>query len=226
MAEIEVFVAQWGLDSNAHAALASLPKHVQEKVATNFQPKPGTRDVHRLFHSFLKSVQNPGGKGMGKGMSKGAPTAAQAFGGGFGGGFPPAASRAPAPDGFFEHWESWGLDDSALAMLIQQPPEVKERVLAEFSPKPGTRDINRLIHSFVRLLRTSRFPHLQAPGAGSEQAKPQAKRASQTAGSKSKPNRRQKEQAQPQATRASLTAGFKSKPNRRQQEQAKPQATR
>ena len=128
-------------------------------------------------------------------MSVGAPTAAQAFCGDFGGGFPPAASRTPAPDGFLEHWESWGLDDSALAMLMEQPPEVQERVLAEFSPKPGTRDINRLIHSFVRSLRTSRFPHLQAPGAGSEQAKPQAKRASQTAGSKSKPNRRQKEQA-------------------------------
>merc|ERR1719367_1098003 len=57
----------------------------------------------------------------------------------------------------------WGLDASAQGMLLEQSPEVQARVIMEFQPKPGTRDVNRLFHGFLKSVRTT------APGAARPQ---------------------------------------------------------
>mmetsp|Transcript_37698 Transcript_37698/g.56942 ORF Transcript_37698/g.56942 Transcript_37698/m.56942 type:complete len:445 (+) Transcript_37698:146-1480(+) len=160
--EVLAFVAQWGLDESAQTILLGLPRHTQMRMLTEFQPKPGTRDPNRLFHGFLKSLQNPGaaagahgfapsyGKGgpavirpphlaprAGKGSIWGAPAA----GGGLSQG-DLAAIQAFATQ--------WGLDELAHQKLRELPPHSQARVLAEFAPRPGTRDVNRLFHGFLK----------------------------------------------------------------------------
>jgi len=45
----------------------------------------------------------------------------------------------------------WGLTDpSSEAALLQLEPALQEKILAEFTPRPSTRDVNKLFHGFIR----------------------------------------------------------------------------
>eukprot|EP00747_Dinoflagellata_sp_TGD_P003109 gnl/TRDRNA2_/TRDRNA2_106936_c0_seq2.p1 gnl/TRDRNA2_/TRDRNA2_106936_c0~~gnl/TRDRNA2_/TRDRNA2_106936_c0_seq2.p1 ORF type:complete len:467 (+),score=96.22 gnl/TRDRNA2_/TRDRNA2_106936_c0_seq2:76-1476(+) len=62
-ADIDQFVAHWGLDHEASSALEMSPPEVISEVLDTFSPKPGTRDVKSLFMGFLRSVSASGGSG-------------------------------------------------------------------------------------------------------------------------------------------------------------------
>merc|ERR1712124_32299 len=70
-AELQGFIQYWGLDHEVYQAISNLPLQVQIETMKKFSPKPGTRDIKRLFMGFLKSMSDPmlsgdqgaGGKG-------------------------------------------------------------------------------------------------------------------------------------------------------------------
>jgi len=72
--KVSMFVARWGLDSGARAALLSLPPEQQQAAMDGFSPSVSTECTSRRFIAFLRSVK-PGvktkGKSGGKGRQKG-----------------------------------------------------------------------------------------------------------------------------------------------------------
>mmetsp|Transcript_4886 Transcript_4886/g.14188 ORF Transcript_4886/g.14188 Transcript_4886/m.14188 type:complete len:600 (-) Transcript_4886:59-1858(-) len=162
-ADADFFAAQWGLDEAAKASLLQLDVDLQVKVISDFSPKPGTRDVNRLFHGFLKSVRTTAAIAQ-PSAAEGSDTVALQD-----------VARSSAEEkttGWHVQTDMidveaflnrWGLDEAAHAMIVEQAPEVQARVMAEFAPKPGTRDVNRLLHGFIRSVRNSAAP---PPGAG------------------------------------------------------------
>lgn len=162
MADAELFVAHWGLDEAACSALLQLDPEVQAKVIADFAPKPGTRDVNKLFHGFIRSVKSSSLSAQNVHSFKNGGVDAVTIQDGFS-----AASANPSVCGWHVSAESidvesflarWGLDFAAHAVILDQSPEVQARVMAEFAPKPGTRDVNRLFYGFIKSVRSSSLP--------------------------------------------------------------------
>lgn len=167
--DLETFVSTWNLDASAQTALMQLEPEVQAKVVQDFAPKPGTRDVNKLFHGFIRSVLTSQSA-----LQRSAEVAnAEALAAHQAALLAVHSSAAQVPPGYEPaaymsdvqaFLAQWGLDASAHAMLLEQPPEVQARVIIEFQPKPGTRDVNRLFHGFLKSVRNTGLP--QQPAAG------------------------------------------------------------
>lgn len=190
-AEAQAFAMQWDLDESAESALLQLPKHLQDRLMKEFQPRPGTRDVNRLFHGFVRSVQaglpQAAAHRGGAAAALAAPPKPAAgprvipARGGFNArsGFSSIPKRPPAPPrppmgqpqlsygdlASLQAWVAqWGLDDSAHHSLLQLEPAMQARVMQEFVPKPGTRDVNRLFHGFMRSVNDPASSRTRAVG--------------------------------------------------------------
>uniref|UniRef100_A0A7S4WCL7 Uncharacterized protein n=1 Tax=Alexandrium monilatum TaxID=311494 RepID=A0A7S4WCL7_9DINO len=159
--DADFFAAQWGLDEAARVALLQLDPETQVKVISDFSPKPGTRDVNRLFHGFIKSVRT------GPHFKVAQQPVAEALEALPADAAPPGAEEKLSGQSWHVQTDTvdveaflnrWGLDEAAQAMMMDQPPEVQARVIGEFAPKPGTRDVNRLLHGFIRSVRTRAAP--------------------------------------------------------------------
>jgi len=163
MADVHAFLRHWGLDEAAGAALLQLSPAARSRVLADFAPKAGTRDVNRLFYGFLRSVQNVGLNGPTPGFIDdagfGTFTGDDGFSGPLVEDVPPAAWQAGAVvadvEAFLSHW---GLDTAACELLLGQPPHVQARVMTEFAPKPGTRDVKRLFQGFMKSVLTTSAP--------------------------------------------------------------------
>merc|ERR1712039_987459 len=134
-------------------------------MGAKFNPKPGTRDIKRLFMGFLKSMSTPmpgggfGGEGFG---GKGSPSLAtwRPLGGspaqvGPGGGFkrPMFEVAPPGPVGgsdIFTFADHWGLDEEAVEGPGSMPEEVQLDIMATFAPRDTTRDVKNLFMSFLK----------------------------------------------------------------------------
>merc|ERR1712232_1309237 len=99
----------------AHQALVSLPLQAQLDTMEKFQPKPGTRDMKRLFMGFLKSMGSPM-QGVNGGMSQPGP--------GIGMKRSLAQISTSAPLGGADVYmfaEQRGLDEECVAALLDMP---------------------------------------------------------------------------------------------------------
>mmetsp|Transcript_97484 Transcript_97484/g.176079 ORF Transcript_97484/g.176079 Transcript_97484/m.176079 type:complete len:559 (-) Transcript_97484:176-1852(-) len=157
------YVQEQGLDEGCHDALMQLDTNTREVVMGSFQPKPGTKSVSNLFMGFCRSIKEGGkgkGKPGGKGSSKGPPPAQEKGHGHNWGGYVPAGpreSRGPPPglpQGVAGFLQTWGLDDMSASALSRHPPDVQQHVLDNFSPKPGTRNVNGLFMGFLKSLHS------------------------------------------------------------------------
>jgi len=63
---------------------------------------------------------------------------------------------APLREDLSNFVKIWGLGDEDLVTLEGQAPDVQQRVLEQFSPKPGTRDVRSLFHGFMRSVAQGR----------------------------------------------------------------------
>lgn len=141
--ELDLFVANWGLDTKAQQSLLQLDPSTQRRVMDGFSPKDVSRGASAAFMGFVKSVANSGGGG-GAWRGSGAPTAAQAF----------APSRVsvgssdnPDVDNFVA---TWGLDSKAESVLRGMDPDAQQRVMGSFSPKDVSRGASAAFMGFAR----------------------------------------------------------------------------
>jgi len=136
---ISAFVARWDLDDNAVSLLESLPGDVCATVLEEFDPRDGTRNIGGKLAAFANTVLN--GKGRGKGR------VSDAYGG-----RPQApvrqiaavASEAePTEEQEDEFLMAWGLTEHEQArnVLKRLHGHVRARVMQEFAPGEGTRDV-------------------------------------------------------------------------------------
>lgn len=139
-----------GLDEGCLDALLALPYEESIKITNEFAPKPGTKDPVGLFHAFVKSVTSGGGKGGkgGKGAVKGAALNHSQYG-----------SRGwyngPSEEELVGFLQAHGLDETSATLLEQQAPETQVRIIQEFAPKYGTKDVNGLFAGFIRSVSAS-----------------------------------------------------------------------
>lgn len=129
--ELRAFAEQWGLGEDSLSLLMQQPLEVQQEVLSGFRPRPQTRDVNALLRGFLRSILAPR-------QSRDAAAADAA-----------AADAADAADAA-AFAARWALDEHCLAQLRALGPLARQRVLREFAPKPGTRDVGALFRGFVR----------------------------------------------------------------------------
>jgi hypothetical protein len=177
--ELHDFGQSWGLDAECVAALLGQPTEVQRAVLERFRPKETTRDVKRLFMSFLTSLTS-GGKGSAG--TKGGPVGAGHYAAhtkGYGGkgswsakgqyqpmahsiGAPQARSALKRPADYQDSGsppseseltsfiETWGIDDKCIEMLIQQSGTIQRHVIERFQPKQDTKDVSNLFMGFLK----------------------------------------------------------------------------
>ena len=127
--ELRNFSRTWSLDEECWAALVAAPLDVQRKLLAEFAPKPGTRDIKRLFFGFLKSLSTTGGSG-GDNWTE--------------------APRRQQEVELLLFTQHWSLDDECVSALMAQSPDIKQKVMTEFAPKPGTRNLKSLFFAFLR----------------------------------------------------------------------------
>lgn len=142
-AEIDSFVAQWGLDGAAQKALLAVEPEFQQRVMSGFSPKDISRGASIPFMGFIKSVTGGGGATTGaQALGGGAPTARQAFGGGSA-----QATGDAAIDAFVAQWS---LDASAQNALTNLDPEMRARIMSGFAPKDTSRGASVAFMGFVK----------------------------------------------------------------------------
>merc|ERR1719447_1438625 len=101
-------------------------------VITDFAPKADTRDVNQVFHAFVRSVR----------------TRTTASGGQL------SQMELTVDTAQFQNFvQTWQLNESAQATFLTLPAELQAHVMAEFAPKPNTRDVNQVFHGFVNSVR-------------------------------------------------------------------------
>jgi len=179
-ATLQAFAIKWSLDESAQTALLQLDTATQAKVVTDFAPKPGTRDVNRLFHGFLRSMQSGHPPPHRPGAGAEDPFAVLYADGA--GGVNTAEQQNAAlltqlyqtelgvdPARIQAFCSTWGLDEGAHAALMQLDPQVQAQVMQDFAPKAHTQDVNRLFHGFIKSVGFRAVGGVAAPslaGAG------------------------------------------------------------
>jgi len=126
------FVHNWGLDQTCLDAFQQMEPVLQIMVITDFAPKADTRDVNQVFHAFVRSVR----------------TRTTASGGQL------SQMELTVDTAQFQNFvQTWQLNESAQATFLTLPAELQAHVMAEFAPKPNTRDVNQVFHGFVNSVR-------------------------------------------------------------------------
>mmetsp|Transcript_40185 Transcript_40185/g.87826 ORF Transcript_40185/g.87826 Transcript_40185/m.87826 type:complete len:347 (-) Transcript_40185:146-1186(-) len=162
----EAFIAQWGLNEEARSLLASLPPTARNKVMAEFAPRDTERDANMIFLKFARGVAAGAGKGWGGGWGKGwgkgmgntpwgAPATQQPLHPALQSWQLPTAGSSPsvAPNQVLairQFAGQWGLREEAQAVLLALAPEVRDRVMQEFSPRDVSRDANSIFIKFAQ----------------------------------------------------------------------------
>eukprot|EP00747_Dinoflagellata_sp_TGD_P032851 gnl/TRDRNA2_/TRDRNA2_136248_c0_seq2.p1 gnl/TRDRNA2_/TRDRNA2_136248_c0~~gnl/TRDRNA2_/TRDRNA2_136248_c0_seq2.p1 ORF type:complete len:556 (+),score=105.81 gnl/TRDRNA2_/TRDRNA2_136248_c0_seq2:61-1668(+) len=140
------FIRKHDLDDEAITILAQLPQDVQAEVCNGFRPKPGTKDVNRLFHNYMRTL-------LGRAEEAAAASAE-----------PEPAEHTPETIDKCSEWcGDNGLDDACLEALLELGLDDIEKVMNNFAPKAETRDPINLFLSYVRSMK-------HGPGAGKRSA--------------------------------------------------------
>uniref|UniRef100_A0A7S1W647 Uncharacterized protein n=1 Tax=Alexandrium catenella TaxID=2925 RepID=A0A7S1W647_ALECA len=152
---LERFCQSWGLNEDAMARLRDLPPELQQETMCSFAPPPGTRDSSAKFIAFakVKRLHYEGGEQPPRAKRPRMDTPPEQFAA-----MPaliaPPVQRPAAADGAEDFVQHWGLNEDALARLIDLPVEVQQEVMASFSPPADTRDVSAKFISFTRAKRT------------------------------------------------------------------------
>lgn len=165
MAILKDFVARWGLDNQSLKALMSCSSDIQARVLTEFAPKGGTKDMNGLFLGFLKSVSQSASR-QGTGVRQTDALSGSNWGGAG------ALKRAydanqsvagTGPKALNQFVTSWQLDNDCVQALEGLPADAQQRIMNEFAPRPGTRDVTSLFLSFVKSVTSYGFPQTKRP---------------------------------------------------------------
>jgi len=130
------FIENWKLDSQSQKVLMHLKEEVQDDVMGNFSPQDPSRDVNRLFCSFVRSrsqqhekherTKEVNGLAVAGGNVENLPSYAKQF------------------------VDNWSLDDQAAQVLAGLPEDILNDVVTTFQPRDLTREVNSVFHAYVR----------------------------------------------------------------------------
>jgi len=195
---VDDFAQCWGLDEDTREYLRSLPPDVRVTVIEQFDPAAGTQDINAKLRGFARGIA---ATARWSGASAYTSTWAPAHASGHvapskartdvkavpcqtlvwepadNASEWPADDQDPSEAEFLAHW---GLTGNTAAKDILQGllPAVRDRVMREFAPAPGTRDVLRLLAGFANSVAKAagseappQSPHGNpAPQAGNSQA--------------------------------------------------------
>lgn len=178
---MDAFAAHWGLDDETKAYLCSFPGSLRSRVLEQFDPWDAGQDINTKLKAFTNSLARTSGvdayglgasapwraqgvvpqkgKGKGKVAFLGAPAAPSFSAGGL---LPTALTGATAKERaeVVTFLARWGLTGTAAAEVLERlAPDTRARVMREFAPAPGTRDVFKLLCGFANSVnRTSSAP--------------------------------------------------------------------
>lgn len=145
---MEGFLAHWGLDDGARSLMMQLTPEQQERVLSSFAPKPGTRDVNKLLHGFVKSI---GGAPAGQPAADPSYAADPGY-------VADAQYYEQDQDAVRDQCSAWcnekGLDMACLDTLVSLTPEHREAVMVGYAPKGEIRNPVGQFMSYVRSMGT------------------------------------------------------------------------
>merc|ERR1712216_323366 len=143
------FVEQWGLDAKAVDALHRLDAVAKQRVMAAFAPNDTSRGASVAFMGFAKSVAATAPRAAFNGS--GGLNAATAHGGSEWSGPTLQGSGLVngevAVDAFVEQWN---LDEKAQEALRLLAPDIRQRVMADFSPQHVQRGASVAFMGFLR----------------------------------------------------------------------------
>jgi len=123
--EVAEFVASWGFDVRVEDRLRQLTPDQQAIVLQEFNPGAQTMNINGKLTAFIRSVEASVDNGFNE-------------------------EQAVEEDSIDLFAKEWNLDDGAINSLKALSPEMQDRVMADFNPPPGTRNIAAKFTSFIR----------------------------------------------------------------------------
>jgi len=163
---LEDFFEKHGIGHDAQRRMLKLPRHAQEAIMHDFEPRDATKDRHALFVSFLKSREVTAfsrGAGAGLGVSVRPSSTGDRIEREF---------RRKDPIDEETHHRivdfavKWNLSNESQNFLLDIPHNILMSVLEDFSPREDARDIDSMLQAFVK----SRLNGPNGPG-GSNRAR-------------------------------------------------------
>eukprot|EP00397_Hematodinium_sp_SG-2012_P038585 GEMP01041996.1.p1 GENE.GEMP01041996.1~~GEMP01041996.1.p1 ORF type:complete len:422 (+),score=95.28 GEMP01041996.1:54-1319(+) len=129
---VQAFCTKWDLNEEAVEFLESLDPQKQTDVMDHFEPRDTSRDVNRIFLSFVRSRTGAVPRLV---QPKGAHQKIAIQSG--------VMSRAALK-------QKWNLNHTALADFDQLSQVAQQRVMTEFNPRDTSRDVNSCFVSFCK----------------------------------------------------------------------------
>ncbi|CAE8730870.1 unnamed protein product, partial [Polarella glacialis] len=161
--DLNVFVKLWCLDQETQQYLEELPKSLAREVIIGFHPKEGTPNLGNQVRRFTQSIADnmgirlplgPGTAAAARRFSAAAVTAACSVDAvGATRSHPPERSASPEEQlcAFAERWQ---LTEATQQSIRTLPSDLRQQVVTGFQPKPGTRNVEALLHGYARSIQS------------------------------------------------------------------------
>jgi len=141
-------VDRFQLDDEAQSLLRSVSMEDHDALESEFEPRPGVKNVNNLFKSFFKSRYS------GSQQLAPAPPGLRRSSGPF------AAPRVNSISAFVRQWN---LDARSGQILQNLAPQVQEDIMASFQPHSGVHDVNGMFQKFAQSRAFGPTPKSEKP---------------------------------------------------------------
>lgn len=232
--DMDQFVARWSLDDETRRYLEGLPADLKCEVLYGFHPKDGKQDPGVQIRRFTQSIADKQGIVLPPSLRLGAGTAtpssaplANAQSGtpqssttasSFSQRSPTALeSKQTLQEELLVFIQSWQLSPVTAQAVKSLPANLQRQVLSGFSPKQGTRNVEALLHGYIKSISVSTGgPEVKEPRAPKEAAKAKAAKKEAPKQEQPEPKEKRKEASTagvaPPPARQRPSPGPKSKP--------------
>lgn len=212
--DMDQFVARWSLDDETRRYLEGLPADLKCEVLYGFHPKDGKQDPGVQIRRFTQSIADKQGIVLPPSLRLGAGTAtpssvplANAQSGtpqssttasSFSQRSPTALeSKQTLQEELLVFIQSWQLSPVTAQAVKSLPANLQRQVLSGFSPKKGTRNVEALLHGYIKSISVTGGPEVKEPRASKEAAKGKAARKEAPKQSQPEPKDKRKEASTP-----------------------------
>ncbi|CAE7824457.1 unnamed protein product [Symbiodinium sp. CCMP2592] len=213
--DMDQFVARWSLDDETRRYLEGLPADLKCEVLYGFHPKDGKQDPGVQIRRFTQSIADKQGIVLPPSLRLGAGTAtpssaplANAQSGtpqssttasSFSQRSPTALeSKQTLQEELLVFIQSWQLSPVTAQAVKSLPANLQRQVLSGFSPKKGTRNVEALLHGYIKSISVSTGgPEVKEPRAPKEAAKAKAAKKEAPKQIQPEPKEKRKEASTP-----------------------------